>query len=366
MRDELKPARHPAYAPVVQSKRLLNTIVLRLALCLATLALVSSCATKQPEVDSRRYEFSEPQMGLPFHIVLYAPDQAIAHAAAGAAFDRIRQLNDILSDYDTDSELSRLSQTSGSGKVVQVSDDLWFVLQRAQELARRSDGTFDVTVGPVVSLWRKARREKQLPDPSRLAEALKAVGYGKLVLDPQRHTAQLLVPYMRLDLGGIAKGYALDEALKVLRLRGIRRALVSGGGDMMAGDPPPGKKGWRIELAPLDVTNAPPAQFVSLANAALATSGDTFQRLEIDGKRFSHLIDPRTGIGLTDHGLVTVIASDCLTADSLTKPVSVLGPAKGLRLIEQTKGATARVVRMPDERIEVTESSRFKEFYETP
>src|SRR5206468_6588558 len=113
--------------------------------------------------DLRRYEFAEPLMGVPFRIVLYAPDQATAETAARAAFDRIGQLNDILSDYDTDSELSRLSRTAGSGQAVKISDDLRFVLERAQKLAQRTQGAFDVTVGPVVSLWRKARREKKLP-----------------------------------------------------------------------------------------------------------------------------------------------------------------------------------------------------------
>ena len=133
---------------------------------------------------------------------------------------------------------------------------------------------------------------------------------------------------------------------------------------MSVGDPPPGKAGWRIELAPLDVTNAPPARFVSLANAALATSGDLFQHVEIDGHRYSHIIDPRTGMGLTDHSLVAVMAPDCTTADSLATAVSVLGPEKGLALVEATPGAAVRIVRKPGASIELRESRRFKRFYE--
>jgi thiamine biosynthesis lipoprotein len=260
--------------------------------------------------------------------------------------------------------LSRLSRTGGSGRAIGVSDELWLVLQRAQQLAQRTDGAFDVTVGPVVSLWRKARREKKLPDAARLAEALQAVGHQKLRLEFRRHTVQLLAPRMRLDLGAIAKGYAADEALKILRRRGVGRALVAGGGDMALGDPPPGTKGWRIELAPLDTTNSPPVRFVQLANAGLATSGDLFQHVEIDGKRYSHIVDPRTGIGLTDHSLVTVIAPDGITADSLATAISVLGPDKGTKLIEKTRGAAARIIRLSGNQIEVKESSRFKKYYE--
>src|SRR2546423_6937315 len=136
---------------------------------LCALLLAPSCVTR-PQEKLSRFEFSQPEMGLPFHLVLYAPDSSTADTAARAAFDRIKQLNDVLCDYDTDSELSRLSQTAGSGKAVPLSDDLWFVLQRSQELAQQTDGAFDVTVGPVASLWRKARREKKLPASPKLAE----------------------------------------------------------------------------------------------------------------------------------------------------------------------------------------------------
>ena len=298
-------------------------------------------------------------MGLPFRIVLYARERATADAAGAAAFQRIQQLNDSLSDYDPDSELSKLSRSSGSGQDVRVSDDLWRVLRRAQDLAERSGGAFDVTVGPCVSLWRKARREKKMPDAARLAEARRAVGYSHVRLNPQKQTAQLLGPDMRLDLGGIAKGYAVDEALKVLRRLGIQRALVAGGGDMAVGAPPPGAKGWRIELAPLDATNAPPARFVLLSHAALATSGDLFQRLEIDGQRYSHIVDPRTGIGLTDHSLVTMLAPDGITADAVSKVVSVAGPDRGLSLLRRFPGVEAFVVRRPGGIVEESSSPGF-------
>jgi thiamine biosynthesis lipoprotein len=332
---------------------------------LLAILLLATCATASRSArDLQRFEFGEPQMGLPFRIVLYATDKVTAEAAARAAFDRIRQLNDIMSDYEDDSELSRLSRTAGSGQAVRVSDELWFVLKRAQKLAERTDGAFDVTVGPVVSLWRKARRERNLPDAERLASAVQAVGHRKMRLDARSHTVELLAPRVRLDLGAIAKGYAADEALKVLRRLGITRALVAGGGDMALGDPPPGRKGWRVEIAPLDTTNAPPARFVLLANAGLATSGDLFQHVEIDGKRYSHIVDPRTGMGLTDHSLVTVIAPDGITADSLATAVSVLGPEKGVKLVEDTKGAAVHITRLPGNQIEVSESRRFERYYE--
>ncbi len=133
---------------------------------------------------------------------------------------------------------------------------------------------------------------------------------------------------------------------------------------MTAGDPPPGKKGWRIEIAPLDITNAPPPRFVLLANAGLATSGDVFQRLEFGGQRYSHIVDPKTGVGLTDHSLVTVIARDGITADGLATAVSVLGPEQGLKLIDGTRDAAVLFVRRPGSEIELRESRRFGRYYE--
>ena len=311
-----------------------------------------------------RLEYQRPEMGMAFRIVLYAANQSAGDAAADAAFQRIQQLNDIMSDYDEESELSKLSRSSGSGRAVPVSEDLWFVLSQAEELARKSNGAFDVTVGPYVQLWRRARRQHQLPDPARLAEARKAVGYQHVRLDPANHSVELVVPNMKLDLGGIAKGYAIGEALKTLGRQGIEIALVEGGGDVAVSNPPPGKQGWRFELSSLDVSNAPPVRFLSLKNVAISTSGDLYQRLEIDGKRYSHIVDPHTGIGLTDHSLVNVIAPVSITADSLTKVVSVLGPDPGLQFIENTPGVAARVIRDPAGKIEIRESSRFGRFYE--
>lgn len=328
-------------------------------------AVCSSCVSKTtvvPRLD--RYEFDETEMAVPFRIVLYAPNRGAAALAAAAAYQRVKQLNDMMSDYDPDSEVSRLSRTSGSGQAVPVSHDLWVVLQRAQWLAEKSAGAFDATVGPYVNLWREARREGKLPDPKRLARARLAVGYQHMKLDPKARTVTLEVPNMRLDLGGIAKGYAVDQALHVLGRFEIKSALVSGGGDLAVSDPPPGKKGWTVELPPLDASNAPSAKFLYLKRAGLSTSGDLFQRLDIGGRRYSHIVDPRTGIGLTDHSLVTVIAPDDFAADGLTKVMSVLNPQDALQFLSHnTTGVAVRIVRQPADTIQVYESKQFHRYY---
>jgi FAD:protein FMN transferase len=296
-----------------------------------------------PDPTLQRFEFTETHMAVPFRIVLYATNEAHAKHASDAAFARIADLNGKLSDYDLDSELSKLSRTSGTGHFVPVSEDLWRVLEAAQHWAKRSEGGFDVTVGPVVNLWRHARRLQQFPRADRLADARSRVGYTNVVLDAKNRCVLLRVPGMRLDLGGIAKGFAGDEAVATLRRHGVRRALVAAAGDIRLGDSPPSSKGWKVELDAGPDTNAPP-QFVFLSNAAVATSGDLFQFLEIDGVRYSHIVDPRTGVGLTNSSLVTVVAPDGTTADAMATAVSVLGAGKGVELIRATPRTAVRIV----------------------
>ena len=327
------------------------------------LLLAAGCTTTSREKTLSRYEFTRVEMAIPFRIVAYATSGEVASNACNAAFARVHELNGILSDYDPDSELSRLSRSSGSGREVPLSPDLWRVLTRAQQISRESGGAFDITVGPLVNLWRKARRDKQFPRADLLEDARARIGYTNILLNPKAHTAKLLLPEMRLDVGGIGKGYALDAALSALREHGISRALVTGAGDMAAGEPPPGKPGWRIELPPLDVTNRPPTRFVQLRKCGFATSGDLFQRLELNGKRYSHIIDPRTGLGLTDHSLVNIIAPDATSADALSKVASVLGPSTAFPIIEKHHAA-ARVVRIPNNNIETAETSSFSRFYD--
>ena len=308
-----------------------------------------------------RFQYTQTEMAIPIKIVLYAPNPGTATSAARQAFAKFRRLNGIFSDYDPGSELRRLCRTSGEGHAVPVSDDLWHVLSHAQALAARSCGAFDVTVGPVVRLWRRARRREQLPSDENLEQARRLVGYRLLHLDPENRTARLLKPGMRLDLGGIAKGYAVDEAMKVLREHGLTRVLIDAGGDIGLGEAPPGKPGWLIGIARLE-PDAPPSKYLWLKRTAIATSGDTWQYVQIDGKRYSHIVDPRTGLGLSDHSSVTVVALDCRTADSLASAVSVLGPKAGLKLIERTAGAEAFIVRAPHGKIETYQSSGWKRF----
>ena len=321
---------------------------------------VESKPEPKRSTDLQRYEYEKPEMGVPFRIVLYAKSESVAETAAGAAFNRVAQLNAIMSDYETDSELSKLSRSSEEASPeVPVSEDLWNVLSFAQELSQKTGGTFDITIGPCAAVWRQARREQRFPDATRLETARQKVGYQNLVLNKSRRTARLLRSGMRLDLGGIAKGYAADEALKVLRRHKITRALVAASGDLALGDPPPDAKGWKIEIIGYDQPNSAAARVVLLDNCGVSTSGDFYQRLEINGVRYSHIINPVTCIGVTNQALATVIAKNCITSDAIATPLTMLEPTEGLRLSNEYNVA-ARIVRLESRRPILYQNRRFE------
>lgn len=280
----------------------------------------------------QRFEQIEPHMGVEFEIVLYAADEPTAKAAFTAAFARIAELDKKLSDYSLMSELSLLSAAAPTSEPVKLSDDLFAILATAQKLAAESDGAFDVTIGPLTKIWRRARRQKEIPDAELLKQAHAAVGYRHLKLNAADKTALLTQKEMRLDLGGIAKGYAVDQALAVLVERGLSHSLVRASGDIAAHEAPPGETGWKVGLAPLHPDD-PPSVFVALRRQAISTSGEARQHLVVNGRRHSHLIDPRTGQPLNGRMSITVIAPRGIDSDSLASAVAILGPEKGLHLL---------------------------------
>ena len=308
----------------------------------ACFVLIGLGATDGPP--PRRFEFVETHMGSPFQIILYTEDEALARSASRRAFDRIKALDASFSDYNAESELSKLSDQAG-GPPFKISQDLFDILARSKSMAERSQGAFDPTIAPVGRLWRRARRERKLPDPETLAKALKLVGHDRLILDAKARTAQLATAGMRLDLGGIAKGYASQAAIDVLKKEGVPSALVAGAGDIAAGDPPPGPAGWVVGVAPIeDPGTAPPERRVLLKNTSISTSGDAERYVEIAGIRYSHILDPKTGVGLTRRTSVTVIHPQGATADALATAVTALGPEAGLTLVENTPGASCLIV----------------------
>jgi thiamine biosynthesis lipoprotein len=288
---------------------------------------------------ANRYEFTELHMGMPVRMVVHAPEESVARRAARAGFDRIAGLEDVFSDYRSGSELRQLGRRAGHERWTPVSQPLFRVLRVARKVAAASAGAFDPTIGPLVALWRSSRQSGRLPTTQALDSARALVGWRRLELDTAAAAVRLLRAGIRLDLGGVAKGYILGEALAELRRHGVTAALIEAGGDIAVGDPPAGREGWDIAVEGLHPG--------PLSNTAIATSGTGEQFVEIDGVRYAHIVDPRSGLGLTTPCQATVIGPDPATADALATALAVLGPAAVDRLLALFPGYRASIIELP-------------------
>jgi len=303
-------------------------------------------------------------MGTRVQIVLYADSEDLARRAASAAFERIQNLDEMLTDYNPESELMRLCREA-SHRSVPVRGDLLSVLDRSLRFSRITDGAFDVSVGPLVALWREARRTKRLPEPRLLAEARARVGYKNILLDRKTGSINLRISGMKLDVGGIAKGYAADQALAVLKEHGILRALVAAGGDITVSGAPPGKGGWTIAVQSPAVAPGEKMALI-LHDCGVSTSGDTEQFVEIRGARYSHIVDPKTGLGVQHSASVTVIAPDGTSADALATSLSVLPPKQGLKVAESQAGVAALIVTRSGRELRSYVSRRMQSYLSHP
>lgn len=308
--------------------------------CEATDGRAPATLASTPIHDSQRFEFIAPHMGAAARIVLYADDPDRAHQAAEAAFAEIASLDAMLSDYRDNSELSLVNAQAGVAPVA-ISQPFSEVLTIALEVAELSGGAFDPCIGPVTLLWREARRSGKMPSDTALRIAHALVDWRRVHVDKTQLTVMLRSPGMRLDLGGIAKGYAAERALRSLQASGMSAAIVALAGDIAIGSPPPHQSGWRIAIADGLGSESP---ILALADCCVSTSGDAEQNIRLDGQRLSHIIRPGDGMGLRESIAVTVIAPRGAYADAIATTVSVLGRDQGLRLLESVSNVEGRIV----------------------
>lgn len=328
-------------------------------------ALAINSAATDPRLladDLTRFEYTERHLGVDVNLTLYAERESVANVAAAAAWRRIAALNLVLSDYDENSEAMRLCRTAQPGQPVAISQDLWNALQAAHRFSELTDGAFDVTAGPLTKLWRRARRKQELPDPKQIAETRLVVGDKFVIFHSETRSVGLARAGMQLDFGGIGKGLIAQEAFETLKQHGCPCSLVAIAGDIVAGNPPPGTAGWKVGIAPLDKPNGSPSRHLLLNNCAVSTSGDAFQFVEIDGVRYSHFVNVTTGVGLTRRCSVTIVAPAGATADGLATSACLLGPDRGLKLIEATAGAAGLYVLGTDAGLVATPSARLKDW----
>ena len=322
------------------------TLVLPIA-CMALIggSTVSARSGPPPETvdaapsETRRHSYAAVLMGVRMEIVLYAPDEETGRIAAKDAFGRIAVIEQVASTYRGNSELSRLVKRRNADAVV-VSQDLFNLLEMSKRLHESTDGAFDCSVYKLVQAWRRAAEAKILPEPL-VFETLRRISRSdQIELDGETRSVKLKEG-VAITLDGIAKGYAGDAALEVLKAHGISRALIDLSGDVVIGDPPPGEEAWSVSLdfGDPDV----PTMRLALANCAVATSGDTEQFFEIDGVRYSHIIDPRTGMACTNRTAACVIAPTGSLADALATAACVLGTADASEVLARFEDVSARV-----------------------
>jgi thiamine biosynthesis lipoprotein len=293
-----------------------SRMITGLASCLA----MSMTARAEPT----RFEYSADAMGGVFSIALFSESRAVADAAASAAFFELRRLDHLLSNYLPDSEWSEINR-SASYRAVKVSTELLDLLALCLNFSRRSEGAFDITVGPLLKVWGFYDRAAKSVNQTEVQEVRAHVGYAKMVLDSTNHTVRFAQPGMELDPGGVGKGYAVDCMIEILKRNGIERALVSAAGSsIFAMGAPPGRAGWQVKLRDPRLPDANLAEIL-LKDASLSTSGCSQAFLRVDGQVYCHILDPRTGSPVRGILQVSVIAPRALASEIWTKAVFVNG-----------------------------------------
>jgi thiamine biosynthesis lipoprotein len=267
-------------------------------------------------------------MGSPYAIVAYAADAQALPGIVESAFDEVDRIDRLMSHYKADSPLSWLNREAANGPVA-VEAELFDFIAESLRYGRESDGAFDITVGPLMKTWGFFRGEGRLPTDAELRDVQQRVGYEHVILDTARRTIRFARPGMELDLGGIAKGYAVDRVVAHLRARGVPAALVSAGGSTVYGlGAPPGRRAWDVEIQdPLHSEKA--ALTVPLKDRALSVSGSSEKSFEVDGVRYAHIMDPRTARPVQGVISVAVLTSAGTAADALDNVLFVQGVDRG-------------------------------------
>jgi thiamine biosynthesis lipoprotein len=279
-------------------------------------------AAQQPSAPSL-HRAARRIMGTFCEVQVYHEDASVATRAVNAALDEMARVDRLLSNYDPDSELSAMNREA-SHSSFRASQELFDFVAACQRYAQTTGGAFDPTVGALVRAWGFFSKTPSRPSAAALADAKQRVGIDKVRLDPGTRSVTYTAPGLEIDPGGIGKGYAVDRAAEILRKMGVRAALVSAGGSTLYGlGRPPGRAGWRVGINnPSDPAHA--FGYVQLHDNALSTSGSSEQSVVLEGHRYSHVFDPRSGDPVADMCQATVVALTATDSDALGKPAFVL------------------------------------------
>jgi thiamine biosynthesis lipoprotein len=284
--------------------------------------------------ETELYTQSQQAMGTVFTIYLYTKSEQRADAIFAMAFEEIQRVDQTLSNYNPQSELSRINRLAGHEEVT-TDPEMFSLLRTCLEYSKRSGGTFDVTVGPLMRAWGFFRAQGRYPAPWQLDKAREKVGWQKVQLDAAARTVHFAVHGMELDLGGIGKGYAVDRVIALLRNAGVKTAMVDAGSSTLyALGAPPAKKGWLVRV-PKPGDRSQTISTVLLRDESLSTSGSYEKFFQLNGRTYCHIMDPRNGAPVEGMLQVTVIAADGTTTEALSKPMFVMGTEQGAKYLAE-------------------------------
>ena len=310
----------------------------------------------------KRFQFSENKMGSPFNLIFYHPDSAEAVSIAKECFALVDSLNNIFSDYSSESEVGKLALQKNQTDI-KVSDELFAMIYWSKEAWKRSGKTFDITIGPLTQLWRKAKAEKRFPSEAEVKTAKQFTGFKNLTINQTKRTISFKKRGMRLDFGGIVPGYAAQRVIDFLKSKNINIALVDASGDIVMSNAPPGKNGWIIGINLPENENELWDRKLELKNCAVSTSGDVYRYTTHNGKKYSHIIDPKTGYGVTSQRNVTVIYKSGAAADWFATAASILPVKKALRLAKEIR-AELLIATLKDGKIITYKTKNFDRYFE--
>lgn len=315
--------------------------LLSIVTLLCTTLLLSGCFTDRL-FPPKPYKETQFLMDTIIEITAYGPG---AEEGVKAAFAEFQRLHNVTNNFDENSQLSKINQMAGKGKVV-VDPDLINIITFSQQVSDKLGGSFDITIGPLTQLWGIGHKGEYVPSQSEIDKVLPLVNYHLIQVDKIANTVYLPKAGMMLDLGGIAKGYTTDKAIEALKAKGITSALINAGGDVrVIGNKPDGTP-WRIGVQDPRKSDGISAKLALTEWDTMETSGDYQRFIMKDGIRYSHLIDPRTGGQPREVASVTMVTNSSTYGDILSKPIFVLGVEKGLELLKQFPGTEAIIVTM--------------------
>lgn len=315
------------------------------------------------QAQTRKFSYSEMKMGSAFNLIIVSADSNKANHLARKSYELVDSLNHIFSNYDSSSELSKINASAGL-LPYKMSRAMLDLVQKSQYAYIQSKGAYDISIGPLSSLWRNARKAKLFPEASTVLATKKLVGFAQVKINKRLGTIFLPNANMQLDFGGIAKGYIAQWVINFLKANGIQQALVDAGGDIVMSGAPLNQQGWLIGVNLPETTDQLLNKKLQLSNCSVATSGDVYQFIEYKGVKYSHIINPLTGYGVTNLRNVTIVAKTGATADWLATACSIL-PIKEAKQLAISHQAALLITTLKNGKLVFEATPNFKNYWQT-